>query len=130
MDRIDLHLTVPAVDVNHLMIGKNEINNNEKSENIKKRVISARKIQTERFKNLIHVHSNSDMKNRHLKEFANLTGNANLLLKQAVNKFNLSARVYFRLIKVARTIADLENSNDIKETHIAEALQYRVKSEE
>jgi magnesium chelatase family protein len=130
MDRIDLHLTVPAVDVNHLMIGKNEINNNEKSGTIKKRVMEARKVQSERFKNLDHVHSNSDMKNKHLKEFANLTGEANLLLKQAVNKFNLSARVYFRLIKVSRTIADLDKSNEIKENHIAEALQYRVKSED
>ena len=129
MDRIDLHLTVPAVDVNHLMIGKNEINNNEKSEDIRKRIMQARKIQNERFKNFTHVHSNSDMKNSHLKEFANLTGEANLLLKQAVNKFGLSARVYFRLIKVARTIADLSQSLEIKENHIAEALQYRVKSE-
>ena len=130
MDRIDLHLTVPAVDVNHLMIGKNEINNNEKSEVIRKRVVEARKIQSERSKNLNHIHSNSDMKNSHLKEFSNLTGQANLLLKQAVNKFNLSARVYFRLIKVARTIADLDKSMEIKENHIAEALQYRVKSED
>jgi magnesium chelatase family protein len=129
MDRIDLHLTVPAVDVNHLMIGKDE-NHNEKSETIKKRVVSARKIQSERFKKLDHIHSNSDMKNRHLKDFANLTGEANLLLKQAVNKFNLSARVYFRLIKVARTIADLDKSSEIKENHIAEALQYRVKNDE
>ena len=130
MDRIDLHLTVPAVDVNHLMMGKNEINHNEKSEVIRKRVVEARKIQSERFKNLNHIHSNSDMKNSHLKEFSNLTGPANLLLKQAVNKFNLSARVYFRLIKVARTIADLEKSMEIKENHIAEALQYRVKNED
>lgn len=130
MDRIDIHLTVPAVDVNHLMIGKNEINNNEKSINIGKRILQARKIQNERFKNLVHIHSNSDMKNSHLKEFANLTSQANLLLKQAVNKFGLSARVYFRLIKVARTIADLEQSLEVKENHVAEALQYRVKNEE
>ncbi len=130
MDRIDIHLTVPAVDVNQLMVNKNEDNRNEKSETIKKRVVEARKIQSERFKDLEHVHSNSDMKNRHLKKFAELTDQANLLLKQAVNKFNLSARVYFRLIKVARTIADLDKSQEIKEQHIAEALQYRVKNEE
>lgn len=129
MDRIDLHLTVPAVDVNNLMVSKDE-NHNEKSETIKQRVVDARKIQTERFKDLDRVHCNSDMKNKHLKDFANLTGQANLLLKQAVNKFNLSARVYFRLIKVARTIADLDKCNEIKENHIAEALQYRVKNDE
>lgn len=129
MDRIDLHLTVPAVDVNNLMIDKEKASG-EKSMEIKKRVNGARKIQSERFKNLNHIHSNSDMKNKHLKEFANLTGGANLLLKQAVNKFNLSARVYFRLIKVARTIADLDKSGEIQENHIAEALQYRVKSED
>ena len=129
MDRIDLHLTVPAVDVNQLMVDIGE-QTSEKSETIRKRVIEARKIQSERFKDLNHVHSNSDMKNIHLKEFANLTPAANLILKQAVNKFNLSARVYFRLIKVARTIADLDKNNDIKENHIAEALQYRVKSDD
>jgi magnesium chelatase family protein len=130
MDRIDIHLTVPAVDVNNLMIGKDEINRNEKSETIKQRIVEARKIQSQRFKDLAQVHSNSDMKNRHLKEFANLNPEANLLLKQAVNKFNLSARVYFRLIKVARTIADLDKSKEIKQNHIAEALQYRVKNDE
>jgi len=129
MDRIDLHLTVPAVDVNQLMVNDTR-DSGEKSETIRERVIGARKIQNERFKNLSHVHSNSDMKNIHLKEFANLTNGANLILKQAVNKFNLSARVYFRLIKVARTIADLEKSNEIKENHIAEALQYRVKNDD
>jgi magnesium chelatase family protein len=68
------------------------------------------------------------MKNSHLKEFAKLTPGANLLLKQAVNKFNLSARTYFRLIKVSRTIADLANSTDINEAQVAEALQYRVRT--
>jgi len=126
MDRIDLHLTVPAVDVNNLMIDKEKASG-EKSVEIKKRVIEARKIQSERFKKLGHIHSNSDMKNSHLKEFVKLSGEANLLLKQAVNKFALSARSYFRLIKVSRTIADLENCEIIKEFHVAEALQYRTR---
>ncbi|MDD2482874.1 MAG: YifB family Mg chelatase-like AAA ATPase [Candidatus Shapirobacteria bacterium] len=128
MDRIDLHLTVPAVDVNNLMIDKEKVKG-ESSVEIKKRINEARKIQSERFKSLAHIHSNSDMKNSHLKEFAKLSDEANLLLKQAVNKFALSARSYFRLIKVARTIADLEKSEIIKEVHVAEALQYRVRND-
>ncbi|MEI8067665.1 MAG: YifB family Mg chelatase-like AAA ATPase [Candidatus Shapirobacteria bacterium] len=125
MDRIDLHLTVPAVDVNNLMIDKQKVSG-ESSLEIKKRINEARKIQSERFKDLAHIHSNSDMKNSHLKEFAKLSDEANLLLKQAVNKFALSARSYFRLIKVSRTIADLEKAEIIKEFHVAEALQYRL----
>lgn len=129
MDRIDLHLNVSSVDVNKLMIGDNK-NTGEKSESIRRRVITARNIQKNRFKNTKGIYSNSDMKNKHLKEFAKLEDSANLLLKQAVNKFSLSARTYFRLIKVSRTIADLSNSENIKDIHVAEALQYRVRTGE
>ncbi len=128
MDRIDLHLNVPSVDVNKLMI--TEKSTAEKSEAIRKRVMAAREIQKKRFENSKGIYSNSDMKNKHLKEFAKLEDSANLLLKQAVNKFSLSARTYFRLIKVSRTIADLIASENIKDVHIAEALQYRVRTGE
>jgi len=128
MDRIDLHLNVPSVDVNKLMI--TEKNTAEKSESIRQRVMAARNIQKNRFKNTKGIYCNADMKNKHLKEFAKLEDSANLILKQAVNKFSLSARTYFRLIKVARTIADLSNSENIKDVHIAEALQYRVRTGE
>ncbi len=127
MDRIDLHLNVPAVDVNQLMVD-NKNNLSEKSENIRERVIRARNIQKERFKEIEGVYCNADMKNAHLKIFAKLTPAANLLLKQAVNKYNLSARTYFRLIKVSRTISDLEAATEINEKHIAEALQYRIRT--
>jgi len=130
MDRIDLHLNVPAVDVNKLMVNVEAWSRGESSAIIRGRVIEAREIQTKRFKNISGVHSNSDMKNSHLKEFAKLTDGANLLLKQAVNKFNLSARTYFRLIKVSRTIADLGKSEEISEFHVAEALQYRIRNGE
>jgi len=129
MDRIDIHLNVPSVDVNKLMV-KNVDNTSEKSEVIRERVIKAREIQKIRFKNTKGVYCNSDMKNKHLKEWAKLEESANLLLKNAVNKFSLSARTYFRLIKVSRTIADLAASDTIKEVHIAEALQYRVRTGE
>lgn len=129
MDRIDLHLNVPAVDVNKLMVNSKEENKNEKSAAVRARVVMARNIQGQRFKELKNVHANADMKNIHLKNLAKLTDPANVLLKQAVNKYALSARTYFRLIKVSRTIADLGESEEIKDVHVAEALQYRVRTE-
>ena len=129
MDRIDLHLNVPAVDVNKLMGFQKDGAEGERSKSVNERVMEARKIQTTRLGHL-GLHCNADMKNRHIKQFAKLTTEANLLLKQAVNKYALSARTYFRLIKVARTIADLTKSENIEEAHVAEALQYRVRDNE
>lgn len=129
MDRIDLHLNVASVDVNKLMVDTSKIKS-EKSEIIRARVIRAREIQRIRFKGINGVFNNADMKNKHLKDLIKLEDNANLLLKQAVNKFGLSARTYFRLIKVAQTIADLAGVEVIGETHIAEALQYRIRNGE
>jgi magnesium chelatase family protein len=130
MDRIDLHITVPSVEVNKLMLDNQSINMQEKSAVIKDRVKMAREIQKKRFAKFDGVHCNADMKNIHLKQFANLTPGANLLLKQAVNKFALSARTYFRLIKVCRTIADIVGTEDINDSQVAEALQYRVRTRE
>lgn len=129
MDRIDLHLSVPAVDINKLMLDKKDVVAGEKSTQIKSRVIKARNIQLARFKGVDGVYCNADMKNVHLKEFACLSSSANQLLKQAVNKFNLSARTYFRLIKVSRTVADIDSSKEIRDCHVAEALQYRIRTE-
>ena len=130
MDRIDLHLNVPAVDINKLMLDNRTKPSGENSLEVKKRVIKARLIQKDKFDKLNGVHSNSDMKNCHLREYVKLSQSANLLLKQAVNKFSLSARTYFRLIKVGQTIADLAGKQEISDSHIAEALQYRVRSGE
>ncbi len=130
LDRIDLHLNVPAVEVNKLMLDGQSPNNQETSSVIKQRVKKARDIQKKRFENVDNVHCNANMKNIHLKQYANLTPKASLLLKQAVNKFALSARTYFRLIKVCRTIADLDGNPQINELHIAEALQYRIRNGE
>ena len=71
--------------------------------------------------------TNADMKNKHIKRFVKLNSGSKTLLKLAVSKYNLSARSYFRLIKVARTIADLDESEQVLEKHVAEALQYRVR---
>ena len=128
MDRIDLHLNVPAVDVNKLMLDSKK-SDSESSTVIKERVKKARNIQKIRFEKISGVHCNADMKNSHLKVYALLSSQANIFLKQAVNKFSLSARTYFRLIKVARTIADLTGSIEINENCIAEALQYRVRND-
>lgn len=127
MDRIDIHINVPAVDVNKLMANdrKPQITN---SKFIREQVIRARNIQNKRFKGL-KVYTNANMKNKHIKEFVDITPEAQLLLKQAVNTYNLSARTYFRLIKVSQTIADLADSKKILPNHVAEALQYRVRSE-
>jgi magnesium chelatase family protein len=126
MDRIDLHINVPAVDINKLISGNTKpqtLNSNK----IREQVVRARKIQNRRFKGL-KIYTNSSMKNKHIKEFCCIEKSAYLLLKQAVNTYNLSARTYFRLIKVSQTIADLEDAKKILPNHVAEALQYRIRT--
>jgi magnesium chelatase family protein len=131
MDRIDLHLNVPAVDINKLMNNptspKASQDSGTTSKEIREQVVCARKIQNKRFKGL-SVYTNANMKNKHIKEFVDITPEALVLLKQAVNTYNLSARTYFRLIKVSQTIADLAESKKILPNHVAEALQYRVRT--
>ena len=96
----------------------------ESSSVIQKRVQAARDAQLKRFKGL-KITSNAEMNNKQLKQFCNLDEQSVLLLKQAIAKLNLSARAFHRVIKIARTIADIENSEKIKSNHVAEALQYR-----
>lgn len=120
LDRIDIHLDVPAVDVDKLT----GITTAEDSETIRIRVQKARNRQMKRFEKM-KLTCNADMKSKDLKIFCTLSPECLQLLKQAVIKLNLSARSYHRTIKLSRTIADLENSEDILTSHIAEALQYR-----
>lgn len=124
LDRIDIHLDVPAVKIERLTDSKAE--GNEDSQTIQKRVQKARILQENRFKKTGIV-SNSEMRNKEIKEFCKLSEECIILLKIAVAKMNLSARSYNRTIKLARTIADLEGKKEIDTTHIAEALQYRPK---
>lgn len=126
MDRIDLHIQVPPVKVKKLSVDKKAQKLLEKSSEIRKRVSAARKIQSQRFADL-PIHTNSEMHNKQLRKFCQLDKESDRLLKQAIDQFQLSARAYFRLIKIARTIADLTGQENIISTHIAEALQYRVK---
>ncbi len=120
MDRIDLHLEVPRVDLDKLQ----GHNTGESSVQIRERVQKARNIQTERFKNE-KIICNSEMQLNEIKKFCRLETDGSILLRQAAEKMRLSARSYFRILKLARTIADLEENENILIKHIAEALQYR-----
>ena len=91
------------------------------------RVVAARKIQEKRLKN-DHIFTNGEMRNKQIKKFCRLSEDAERLLQTAADKFQLSARSYFRVIKISRTIADLEGAEGIEYNHVAEALQYRVRN--
>jgi magnesium chelatase family protein len=129
MDRIDLHIQVPTVEIEKLIPSDvTNIKKPDSSKVIRERVEKARIKQQKRFKGL-GFYTNAGMKNKHINELVTIDKDAMSLLKQAVNSYNLSARTYFRLIKVAQTIADLEDSKSIHSTHVAEVLQYRVRVE-
>lgn len=121
LDRIDLHVEVTPVNFEKL----SEKRLSEKSEEIRKRVIEAREIQQERYKEESGMHSNAMMGSKQLRSICRIDEDGQALLKQAMEKLGLSARAYDRILKVSRTIADLEGSADIKTSHLAEAIQYR-----
>jgi len=124
LDRIDLHVEVPRVEFEKL--SQDELA--EPSEKIRERVEKARAKQRARLKDSTYE-SNSEMKNKDIKEFCKLNDQSVDLLRQAVTQMHLSARSYHRILKLSRTIADLGESDDILTEHVAEALQYRAKSE-
>jgi magnesium chelatase family protein len=126
LDRIDLHVNVPAVEIEELSQDRRASRFLESSENVRKRVEKARKIQQKRFEKEL-IHTNAEMKNHHVKKYCVLTGEVEHILSQAAMTFRLSARSYFKMIKIARTIADLEGSLEIAPSHMAETLQYRQK---
>ena len=120
MDRIDIHVEVPAVKYRDLM---GEVSG-EDSEAIKTRVNKARGIQRERFAGK-KIYSNAQMTPRHLKKYCQIEEASKTLLEKAIDKLGLSARAYTRILKIARTIADLEGLEDIATHHISESIQYR-----
>lgn len=128
LDRIDIQIKVPYVNIRKVSQQKKK-SNLESSKSIRERVVKARKVQKQRFKNE-DIFTNSEMKNKQIERYCSLSNKAEQILIQASNKYGLSARSYFRVIKVARTIADLESSKEIKLPHITEALQYRVSMNE
>ncbi|MCX6799873.1 MAG: ATP-binding protein, partial [Candidatus Falkowbacteria bacterium] len=123
IDRIDIHVEVPRVDFKEL--SKDE-NSGESSATIKERVTKARVIQYERFKDTPYI-TNSEMSSEVVKKFCSLDKESMQILEIAVERLQLSARSYFRILKLARTIADLDNQEKIKINHVAESLNYRPK---
>jgi magnesium chelatase family protein len=134
LDRIDLHVWVDPVEVEKLnspitnlpagMAGS-LITSMENSRSVRERVTRAREIQQKRFDKNMGMYTNAQMGNRQVKIYCKLSEEVWQFLKAAAMKYDLSARAYFKVIKVARTIADLEGSEDILTHHIAEAVQYR-----
>jgi len=122
LDRIDIHIEVPAVPYKELTTEYS----GEKSEDIRKRVAAARDVQLERFKDDKKIYSNGQMKTRHIKKYCKLKPDAQSLLETALHKLGLSARAYTRILKLSRSIADLDSSEEIQSHHVSEAIQYRT----
>jgi len=120
LDRIDIHLTVPAVEYEKLT----EARQGESSKNIRERVVRARQIQEARFQNS-STRNNSGMTRKELELHAQLSDTSRKILEQAMTKMGLSARAYDRILKVARTLADLAEQQNVETLHVAEAIQYR-----
>lgn len=121
LDRIDLHVEVTPVSFNEL----SNKQTSESSSSIRKRVIKARRIQTDRFHDQDGIYCNAQMRTKELKSYCELNEAGNSLLKNAMDRLGLSARAYDRILKVGRTIADMEGSETIEAQHIAEAIQFR-----
>ncbi len=121
LDRIDIHIEVTPVPFEKL----SEERKAESSASIRERVTAAREIQSARFEEMDTINYNAQMSSRNIREFCKLEDASLQLLKTAMERLNLSARAYDRILKVARTIADLEAAENITSTHIAEAIQYR-----
>ncbi|MAP54927.1 MAG: magnesium chelatase, partial [Altibacter sp.] len=121
LDRIDLHIEVTPVPFEKL----SEERKGEHSIVIRERVTKARQIQAQRFSNLSHIHYNAQMGVKQIRTYCRLDAESLQLLKTAMERLNLSARAYDRILKVARTIADLDASEAIMGSHISEAIQYR-----
>ena len=121
LDRIDIHIEIVPVSFDKLACTKPT----EKSSVIRERVINARKIQEERFRDVQGIHCNAQMSSKLLRKYTVINDESQQLLKHAMQKLNLSARAYDRILKVARTIADLDGAEHIATEHISEAINYR-----
>jgi magnesium chelatase family protein len=121
LDRIDIQVEVVPVPFREL----SDVRISEKSDTIRERVVKARQIQEERYKEHKGIHAKAQMSSKMLRTICRIDETGHTLLKNALEKLSLSARAYDRILKVARTIADLDNSHDIRPDHLAEAIHYR-----
>jgi magnesium chelatase family protein len=122
MDRIDIHVEVPSLSYEELT----KKQPGESSASMRERVTASHAIQSTRFADEPRVHANAHMQSRHLRRWCGLSKESHSLLKNAINRLALSARAYDRILKVSRTIADVEGQQDIAVAHVAEAIQYRT----
>ena len=120
LDRIDIHIDAPALTVQEMRSGRG----GDSSETIRQRVKAARQKQLDRFSST-RTPCNARMSHNQIQKFCSLTKEQGDLLQQAMEQLNLSARAYDRILKVARTIADIESSPDIQDNNLLEAIQYR-----
>jgi len=120
LDRIDIHIDVPSVPFKDLT----GVGEGRSSAEIRDNIIAARNIQEERF-HRTKIHTNSMMNTRQINKFCKTDDKSKSLLEMAMEKFGFSARALSRILKVSRTIADIEGSTNIESTHVAEAIQYR-----
>lgn len=121
LDRIDMHLEVSALEFEKLQ-SREQV---ETSDHVRKRVNKARKLQSERFKTTRNVFTNAQMSVKEIEIYCRIEEKSKLLMERSVNKLGLSARAYHRILKLARTIADLDSSETLMTKHVAEAIQYR-----
>lgn len=122
LDRIDIHIEVPSIRYQDLT----SLEKGEPSSEMRKRIVAAHRIQIERFNRRRKIHSNAGMGAKDLQKYCGLGAEAQDLLKMAITELNFSARSYDRILKVSRTIADLDSSEGIKPEHVSEAIQYRT----
>ena len=122
LDRIDIHIEVPAVKYRELR----SATDSEASSSVRQRVIAARKIQIERYKEEKKIYANAQMPPKLLRKHCGISAEGEKLLENAIQKLGLSARAHDRILKVARTIADLDAMLQIEPRHLSEAIQYRT----